>query len=440
MHFTFKNSLVILAAVGLLLFALVTQSQTLSSLVQPSIDLPKREDVKLAAELDTVMQRMEQRLQRDQTDYEAQLLKGMLFFQQGQRQRALSEIAELSQRAPQFHLAHLIHADMLSSGFTAISDIGEPGLNMDKGKQEQLIALRQEALMRWQANLHPVEASQIPIQLLNLNSKTQTALVVDKSRHRIYVYQPQGANQPPKLIKDFYISTGRNEGNKINEGDLRTPEGIYFITSFIPDNKLPEKYGIGAFPTDYPNVFDQRLGKTGDGIWLHGTDRIYYSRPPLDSEGCVVLANLDLDKIRHLIQPGITPVVIADKIDWLTEAQWHAVRTELLKVVEDWRQDWESLDLDRYLAHYSNEFWSGRFNLQSWRQHKQRVIKNKTYQKVDLSELSLFYYPKHASSGKDMVLVRFTQNYQSNNFQSETSKRIYLGKEQGQWRIVYEGS
>ena len=434
-----KKISIAVIAVSSLLLAIASQSQTLSSLVQPSINLSNVRNMQLSNELDAIIQRMDERLRSDHTDYEAQLLKGMAHFQQGQRERAIAEIADLSQRAPQFHLAHLIHADMLSSPFTPISDIGQPGFQLDTSKHEQLDALRQEVLMRWQANLHPIEASRIPIQLLNLNSKTQSALVVDKTRHRIYVYERQGADQPPRLVHDFYISTGRKQGNKISEGDLRTPEGIYFITSFIPDDKLPEKYGIGAFPTNYPNVFDQRQGKTGDGIWLHGTDRIYYSRPPLDSEGCVVLSNLDLDKIRHLIQPGITPMVITDKIEWLSESQWHALRGELLTAIDNWRSDWESLDVDRYLAHYSDGFWSGRFNLQSWRQYKQQVIKGKTYQKVALSDVSVFYYPKQASSGKEMALIKFTQNYQSNNFQSETSKQIYLDKEQGRWRIVYEG-
>ncbi len=439
MSLLIKRFMFVFSALALLALAIASQSQTISSLVQPSLGVANIQEQQLNQELELVLQRMEQRLASDKSDYEAQLLKGMLYFQQGQRERALSEVADLSQQAPQFHLAHLVHADILSSRFTNVTDIGQPGLAIKDAKQEQLDALRQEALMRWQANLAPVLATDVPMQLLNLNQKTQTALVVDKSRHRLYIYQRQGIDQPPRLLKDYYISTGKKEGNKINEGDLRTPEGIYFITSFIPDDKLPEKYGSGAFPTNYPNALDQRLGKSGDGIWLHGTDRVYYSRPPLDSEGCVVLSNQDLDKVRHLIQPGITPIVITDKVEWISESEWHALRSELLKVVENWRQDWESLDVDRYLAHYSDEFWSGGYNLASWREHKKRVNSAKSYQKVNLSDMSLFYYPKQASSGRDMVLVKFLQNYQSNNFQSETSKQIYLGKEQGQWRIVYEG-
>jgi murein L,D-transpeptidase YafK len=279
----------------------------------------------------------------------------------------------------------------------------------------------------------------VPLQLLNLGQKTKTALVVDKSRHRIYVFERENVNAPAKLLRDFYVSTGRKQGNKEVEGDLRTPEGVYFITSWIPDNELPEKYGIGAFPTNYPNALDRKLGKTGDGIWLHGTDRIFYSRPPLDSEGCVVLSNLDLGKIRHLIQPGQTPMIITDRIQWVDEQEWERTRSQVLESIERWRLDWESLDVERYLSHYANDFWSGRHDLASWRRHKSRIAQQKIYQKVELDGLSLFYYPEQASAGKPIVVASFTQSYDSNNYTGKIKKRLYLGKEQGDWRILYEG-
>ena len=76
--------------------------------------------------------------------------------------------------------------------------------------------------------------------------------------------------------------------------------------SYKSDRDLPDLYGIGAFPLNYPNELDQHQGKTGYGIWLHGTDKSYYSRPPLDSEGCVVLTNLDLDAVKPYIKIGVT--------------------------------------------------------------------------------------------------------------------------------------
>jgi murein L,D-transpeptidase YafK len=332
----------------------------------------------------------------------------------------------------------------MASRFEATTDIGSNGLlSQDQESteklQEQLTALRQEVRLRILANIEPESSNKVPLQLLDLSKHVRTALVVDKSLHRIYVFQRDSVDSPARLVHDFYVSTGRKQGNKKAEGDLRTPEGVYFITSWIPDNELPEKYGIGAFPTNYPNALDRKLGKTGDGIWLHGTDRLFYSRPPLDSEGCVVLSNLDLGKIRHLITPGQTPMIITDRIQWVEEQQWKNVRTQVLGSIEQWRKDWESLDVDRYLSHYASNFWSGRFNLNKWRQYKSRIARQKTYQKIALSDMSLFYYPQRASAGKPMVVASFVQNYQSNNYQGEVRKRLYLGKEADGWRILYEG-
>ncbi len=435
-------TLMISASIGLLMLVTIsTQSQTLSSLVQPNATLHQVDDLQAVPDsLAGLIRKMDQRIAQDQKDYEAQLLKSIMLFQSGQPALARTEIEKLTQRAPKFHLAHLFRADLIASSSNAISDIGRLGVfSADNKHHQALEALRQEARMRIKANLLPSQEDRVPLQLLHLSHNVKTALLVDKSQHRLYIYERQGPNQPPRLVQDYYVSTGRKTGNKLLEGDLRTPEGVYFITSWIPDNNLPDKYGVGAFPTNYPNVLDRKLGKTGNGIWLHGTDPIYYSRPPLDSEGCVVLSNIDLSRIRHLIKPGTTPFVIADRVEWVDRAHWQMARAELLKALNTWRRDWESRNVNKYLSHYSDEFWSSKHNFRSWRQYKSGVIRRKTYQKIDLSDISLFYYPRQASSGKQMVLAKFRQHYQSNNFNSDSNKRLYLSRQQDKWKIIYEG-
>ena len=52
----------------------------------------------------------------------------------------------------------------------------------------------------------------------------------------------------------------------------------------------------GALPINYPNLLDMQRGKTGSGIWLHGTPPSQFSRAPQASDGCVVLANPDLEQ------------------------------------------------------------------------------------------------------------------------------------------------
>jgi len=374
-------------------------------------------------------------------DYEASLLKVLFKIEEGHFDTALIEINKLLKFSPNFQLAHLIRGDILIAHTQLIKGIGNNSFisSLNQSQQKKITQLQNEVQFRLKSYVEKIADFRIPKQLLQLSPSVKTAIVIDKSNHRLYLYKRQNNNLPPKLIDDFYISTGKKQGNKFKKGDLRTPEGVYFITSWIPDNKLPEKYGIGAFPVNYPNELDVKLGKTGYGIWLHGMERSFYSRPPLDSEGCVVLSNIDLKKIQHQLVPGKTPVVITEHIDWLTEKNWFDLQQDVLSSLNQWRNDWQSMNVEKYLSHYSNDFFTLSHNVTSWKNRKRQLAKSKTYQKINLSDVSLFLYPSSKNNKNDIVVVRLKQDYKSNNFSSEMYKRLYLRKESNQWQILYEG-
>jgi len=384
--------------------------------------------------------RLEERLAHYPDDYEASLLKGVIMFRSGRLEEARQELARLTRRAPKFHLAHLVQGDLLLAQTQTVTDIGAtPLLAGLQAEEEALAQLRAEAEVRLKAYLDTLPQDRLPRTLLTLGDEVQTAIVVDKESHRLYIYERQAQGEPPRLVRDYYVSTGRANGNKSLRGDLRTPEGVYFITRHIPASALPDKYGSGAFPLNYPNELDRRLGKTGDGIWLHGTENAFYSRPPLDSEGCVVLPNIDLDQAAAFIRPGVTPLVITARVEWVDEAGWRREQQELLDALRVWVDDWTSGDVDRYLSHYATDFWSPGFDLNKWRARKRAVARGKTFQKVELFNLSLFAYPQSASGGRDLVVASFRQRYRSNNFNSDMGKRLYLTRESERWRVLYEG-
>ncbi len=206
----------------------------------------------------------------------------------------------------------------------------------------------------------------------------------------------------------------------------------------MPDEKLPPLYGSGAFPVNYPNEYDRRLEKTGSGIWLHGTDKSLYSRPPLDSEGCVVLTNREFDLIGQYIEVGRTPIVISESVDWVSSREWLDQNIEVQAALETWRQNWEQADLEAYLEMYSEGFWAKDDDKQSWGTYKKRVFSGKTFQKIDLSDISVLTYPDTGKS-QPMVVANFTQHYRSNNYNGDMRKRLYMVKEQGDWKVLYEG-
>ncbi len=385
------------------------------------------------------LQRLEQRVQTSPVDYEASLLLALLRFKSGDLEGALSGMRELTAREPKFHLAHLIEGDMLLAQARVVSDIGSAPVLGDGGAaRDEISHLRDEAEARLRAYLDTLPQGRLPRSLLSLDERIETALVVDKAGHRLYVYQ-RGADGEPQLLHDYYVSTGKLDGNKLSSGDLRTPEGVYFITSHIPDEKLPDLYGIGAYPMNYPNEWDRHQGKTGYGIWLHGTENAFYSRPPLDSEGCVVLPNLDLQKVEQYLRPGVTPIIVADRVQWMEQAAWVALRNEVAQAIEQWRSDWSEASVEQYLQHYADDFWAGGEDLAAWQAHKRRVAAGKQWQKVDISALSFFAYPQKASREREMVVAQFHQSYDSNNYQSEMDKTLYLVKEAGRWQVLHEG-
>ncbi len=227
------------------------------------------------------------------------------------------------------------------------------------------------------------------------------------------------------------MTIGKNGTDKRSEGDMRTPMGIYQIARELPRKGLADLYGAGAFPIDYPNEWDRIQGRSGHGIWLHGVPSDTYSRPPRSSEGCVVVTNPDLKEISRWVQPGATPIVIAERTDWIDHVAWEKERGELLARLRSWQTSWQAREADRFLGHYTAAFLRGEGR--GWVDGKRRNIVEKSWIKVELEDISLFLYP-----GSNMAYAEFTQRYSSDRLASLSRKRLYWRMEEGQWRIAVE--
>jgi len=212
--------------------------------------------------------------------------------------------------------------------------------------------------------------------------------------------------------------------------------GVYFIVTRLPASALPDMYGAGAFPINYPNEWDRRLGRTGYGIWIHGVPTDTYSRPPRASDGCMAVSNDDLEALWKLVNAGTTPVVIANGIHWQPLKEVESRGRNLMRQVQAWRRDWESLDVRRYSRHYAKDFRGEGMAREQWMRYKRRVNDAKRWVRIGLSDVSMFAYPGE----RDLVVVDFDQNYRSSNFSNRLRKRQYWREAGGVWRIVYEGS
>ena len=364
---------------------------------------------------------------------EKQLVDALEKIRQNRIDDATAELKQLVNANPKFRLAQLIYADMLLAHSRSINGFG----NFPSANYEKIAAFRDEAFARWQHYLHPPpeDHRHIPGLLVKLSPHQSHVIVVDTSQSRLYLFENRKGI--PVLVDDFYATIGKNGANKDAEGDGKTPVGVYFVTGFIKPDELPDLYGDGAFPIDYPNIWDQRHGRTGYGIWLHGTPSYTYSRPPRDSNGCIIVSNRDLKTIAPYMQSGITPVIIADHVQWLSQDEWRNRQSYFNKFVDQWRKDWESRNTDLYLSHYSSSYKGLGKDYKSWVNYKKRVNSAKKYIQVDITDKSMFLYPGE----KGLLVVTFRQDYKSDKVERKFVKRQYWRRQQdGTWRIVYEGS
>lgn len=275
-------------------------------------------------------------------------------------------------------------------------------------------------------------AGDIPANPLRMSPDQRFVIVVDASLPRLYVFR--NVDGEPRYVADYYVTIGRDGAGKMREGDHRTPLGVYFITTHIPRARLAAFYGTAAYPLDYPNAWDRRLGHTGYGIWIHGTPDTVRERPPRASRGCIVLPNADLAAIEPYLQPGDTRVIIVDGIDWEKRTAVHALDTQIEQAIDSWRRDWESRDAKRYFAHYAADFRIGQENLNTWIAHQSGAIDGQMRISVALTGLSLYLYPGNES----LVVATFNQHYEDGDYSDTTRRQQYWKLENGEWKIVYE--
>lgn len=139
----------------------------------------------------------------------------------------------------------------------------------------------------------------------SLDTETQAiSLVVLKSQSEVLVVEK--GNGKSRIVERFKASMGEMFGDKLSAGDKRTPEGVYKITAIEEGGHLPKYYGPLAFVLDYPNDLDRKLGKTGSGIWIHGSG--LGARTP-NTRGCVELDDWNILKLSQLVKID-TPVLV----------------------------------------------------------------------------------------------------------------------------------
>ena len=366
---------------------------------------------------------------------EARLMGIYTLMAQGHGRQALDAAQRLATDVPTFGLAQLVYADLLS-GLT----LGTPGFatyppTLRDAPAERLDDLTAEARARITAAGSRPPAGSVPSQFVYLAPSVKFAMAVDVSKSRLYLFENTPAG--PVLKHDYYASVGKLGTSKRIEGDLRTPLGVYFITGALTTRKLAERFGSGALPLNYPNQLDQLRGRTGNGIWLHGVEPATFTRAPLATDGCVAVANPDLLEIKQLVNRQQTPMVIAEKLNWVAASQAPEQQAEFMQRFNAWREARQSqADSSLQQKFYSQTVHTPADASSPTASQAQRDERSRPAgaAPVSVNNLSVLAWRDE----DEVMIVTYTEA--AKREPQGRLKRQYWLRQGGDWSIIFEGA
>ncbi len=378
----------------------------------------------------------------------------------GQTREALAKAQALAAQHPNFRLAQLALADLLmarapglgglrefaaapaamaqaaaAAAAIAVSD-SSLALQNPAVTREDLPALRAQALARVRASKARPNNGSVPRELARLSTWSRYALAVDAELSRLYVFE--NTSNGLKLVQDFYASVGKQGLDKATEGDRRSPAGIYYLVAQYDAKKLFDIYGAGALALNYPNEFDRRLGRTGSGIWLHGAPSDNFARVSFATDGCIALANPDLDWLLERVDMRRTPIVIAQRLQWVAPDEARRPHQDFETALERWRVAKGSGTVANVSFFYTPDFNSFGKPLNQWMPQLASEMQRIGAREVELKDLSYLYWRDPSAKNAEIMVVTFGQ-VAKGDVRGPTKRQYWL-RQGGQWKIFFEGN
>ncbi len=104
---------------------------------------------------------------------------------------------------------------------------------------------------------------------------------------------------------------------------------------------------------------------------------------------------------------------------------------QILETIDSWVAAWTNRDVNRYLAHYAEEFKpQGNTPREIWSNRKRRIFSQASFIRVQIDELTL----KQTDSKN--VTATYVQRYASNTFKEASIATLTLKPQGGRWLIV----
>ena len=251
-------------------------------------------------------------------------------------------------------------------------------------------------------------------------------IAVDKSRQQMALFE---RSSPLRLSRTFPCTTGQAVGDKMVQGDLKTPEGIYFVVQRITTGLDFVKYGNEAYILNYPNPIDRLRGKTGYGIWIHGRGE---PLTPLQTEGCVSMNNGDLAALGKLLAPG-APVALTGTFSYLpTQGNPDSATVTILENrVLAWAKAWSDRSYSFFDFYDKNAYSVAQGeNFSDFQAQKERLFKRLPWITTTVHDIRVLQGPGY-------WVTWFYQDYKAPNLTTRGIRRLYWGPDsRGEFKIL----
>ncbi len=367
---------------------------------------------------------------------EAMLENVYALLRQGERSTAVAQTEQLVTSFPHFQLGQLLFAELLNEGLAQPIDPKEiPGKETASG-EDRYDELLLESNRRLNRPTIDTLKGLMPSNIISLSPQNPYVIAVDASKSRLYWFANKTVDPlKPRLelLLDTYVSVGQKGTGKLREGDGRTPLGVYFVNKNLKGQPLPDLYGAGALTLNYPNAIDVMRGQTGSGIWLHGTPSTQYARAPWATDGCVVMSNPEMDRLLSLKNLERTPVLIADKLEWVSSDRSVPDRDAFKKTLDQWIHDRQTSNLESLKTLYSPQYQRDGKGLSAW-WPEIAATAQVTGHGGPVNLQSILQW----KDTQDYIVVNV---YNPNTPKGKVPQqlRMYWAKEGNQWQILYEG-
>ncbi|MCX8085203.1 MAG: L,D-transpeptidase family protein [Calditerrivibrio sp.] len=268
------------------------------------------------------------------------------------------------------------------------------------------------------------------------------------------------------FLNEFYESWKNNDINRLSKlihvrfKDSKHSSYAEYIQrkkalmEMYPDKKIVFENIKIYKENDSEVVFDFDQYYSAPNITTYGTKRLYlikeandfkiiaeeYIQKPIpDRFKNVVLEKSEKPKVEVKEQ---TKVVVSDNKQEKKLPDNKTTKEEKLKgkdfdgmvkdFVKEWKESWESKDIDRYIAFYGEDFRSGKLDYKGWKEDKKAKFERIKSIKVDITDLKI----KRLSDSR--YEVTFKQIYKTESMNNKGIKKLTISKEGSSFKIVGE--